>query len=60
MLELLNKFNMMMEADSNGVEHGINEEKLIQRINKYHHKHPFAQLGLPKEEYATLQEILKS
>ena len=49
-----------MIANMNGVDIGIDEAKLIQRIKKYHHEYPFAHLGLPEEEYATLQEILKS
>ena len=60
MIKLLNKFNRLMIANMNGVDIGIDEAKLIQRIKKYHHEYPFAHLGLPKEEYATLQEILKS
>jgi hypothetical protein len=51
---------MIQLAEMNGVEHGMDEDKLIQRIKKHHHKHPFAQLGLPKEEYANLQQVLKS
>jgi len=60
MLELLQKLAMIQLAEMNGVEHGMDEDKLIKRIKKHHHKHPFAQLGLPKEEYANLQQVLKS
>ena len=64
MRKLLEKFKLLKEMFEEGSldfkSYDLNTDRLIQRIKKYDAKHPFANLGLPKEDYQLLQQVLKS
>lgn len=61
MRKLLEQLKLLQVGMENGVvNYNLQVEPLIQRIKKYDAKHPFANLGLPTEDYEFLQEVLKS
>tara|TARA_X000001388_G_C2191453_1_gene107704 strand:+ start:141 stop:335 length:195 start_codon:yes stop_codon:yes gene_type:complete len=61
LLEQLKLLTEMFEEGSLAYKsYDLKAVRLIQRIKKYDAKHPFANLGLPTEDYQLLQQVLKS
>lgn len=64
MKRLLEQLRLMMEMLDKGEltykSYDLKVRKQIKWIKEYDAKHPFANLGLPTEDYKLLQEVLKS
>lgn len=57
-LKLLNE--MLLEGSLDYKSYDLKTKRIEQKIKSYDAKHPFANLGLPKEDYQLLQQVLKS
>jgi len=60
MRKLLEQLKLLLADKSGDVDFNLHIKPLIRKIKSYDAKHPFANLGLPKEDYELLQQVLKS